>query len=125
MANTFEIEVTIPALPEGKESWQEGDNFTVVVEAPAKEKKPRGQLAGIALEDMTDEQLKREIINANSVLYKAKQRGASAETIAANQTRVDAAYAEKAKRHPVAAAEAEAVAEALEGGVDESSAEER
>ena len=45
---------------------------------------------------MTDEQLKREIINANSVLYKAKQRGASEETIAANQARVDAAKAEKA-----------------------------
>lgn len=85
------------------------------IEAPVKEKKPRGQLAGIALEDMTDEQLKREIINANSVLYKAKQRGASEEVIAANQARVDAAKAEKAKRHPVVAdaVEAEGVAEAL------------
>lgn len=73
-------------------------NETFTIEAPVKEKKPRGQLAGIALEDMTDEQLKREIINANSVLYKAKQRGASEEIIAANQARVDAAKAEKAKR---------------------------
>lgn len=63
-----------------------------------KVKKPRGQLAGIALEDMTDDQLKREIINASSVLYKSKQRGASEELIAANQARLDAAKAEKAKR---------------------------
>ena len=79
-------------------------------------KKPRGQLAGIALADMTDEQLKREIINANSVLYKAKQRGASDEVIAANQARVDAAKAEKAKRTPVVeetTPEADGVAEAL------------
>ena len=78
-------------------------NGTFEVEAPAPVKKPRGQLAGIALEDMTDDQLKREIINANSVLYKAKQRGASEEVIAANQARVDAAKAEKAKRQPAVA----------------------
>ena len=89
-----------------------GETFEV-----EKVKKARGQLAGIALEDMTDEQLKREIINANSVLYKAKQRGAAEEVIAANQARVDAAKAEKAKRTPVVETEvpdAEAVAEALD-----------
>ena len=85
------------------------------IEAPAKEKKPRGQLAGIALEDMTDDQLKREIINAGSVLYKAKQRGASEEIINANQARLDAAKAEKAKRAPVLVAEAvEAIPEDAE-----------
>ena len=109
----FTVEVTVP------EGLTAGDTFTVEVEAPKKEKKPRGQLAGIALADMTDEQLKREIINANSVLYKAKQRGASEETIAANQARVDAAKAEKARRMPVAAvAEAPAVADALEGSAE-------
>ena len=77
---------------------------TMEVELPEKQKH-RGQLAGIAIEDMTDDQLKREIINANSVLYKAKQRGASEEIIAKNQARLDAAKAEKAKRQPVAAAE--------------------
>lgn len=92
MANTFTVEVTVP------EGLTAGDTFEIEVEAPTPVKKPRGQLHGIALEDMTDEQLKREIINANSVLYKAKQRGASEETIAANQARVDAAKAEKAKR---------------------------
>lgn len=116
MAKTFTVEVTIPELPEGKKKWEVGDTFTVEVEAPAKEKKPRGQLAGIALEDMTDEQLKREIINANSVLYKAKQRGAAEETIAANQARVDAAKAEQAKRQGTkAVATAPAVEAALEG----------
>ena len=109
----FTVEVTVP------EGLTAGDTFTVEVEAPKIEKKPRGQLAGIALADMTDEQLKREIINANSVLYKAKQRGASEETIAANQARVDAAKAEKARRMPVAAvAEAPAVADALEGSTE-------
>ena len=110
MAKKFEVEVTVP------EGLSAGDKFTIEVEAPVPEKKPRGQLAGIALEDMTDEQLKREIINANSVLYKAKQRGASEETIAANQARVDAAKAEKAKRAGTPAeSEAPNVEAAMEG----------
>ena len=110
MAKTFEVEVTVP------EGLSAGDKFTIEVEAPVPEKKPRGQLAGIALEDMTDEQLKREIINANSVLYKAKQRGASEETIAANQARVDAAKAEKAKRAGTPAeSDAPNVESAMEG----------
>lgn len=100
MAKSFEV--TCPHCGE-----------TYEVEVPALEKR-RGQLYGIALEDMTDEQLKREIINANSVLYKAKHRGASEETIAANQARVDAAKAEKAKRNP---APAEEPAEDAEDGV--------
>lgn len=86
---------------------------TYEVEVPEMPKR-RGQLFGIALSEMTDEQLKREIINANSVLYKAKQRGASEETIAANQARVDAAKAEKAKRHPVVEETEEATEEATE-----------
>lgn len=61
----------------------------------------RGKLAGLTLEDMNDEQLKREITNAKSVLYKATQRGAALETLEINQARVDAAEAEKAKRAPV------------------------
>ena len=109
MAKTFEI--TCPHCGE-----------VLTVEAPVAEKK-RGQLYGIAIEDMTDEQLKREIINANSVLYKAKQRGASAEVIAANQARVDAAKAEKAKRHPVVTDTTDAVAEVAEA-IDEAVAAE-
>lgn len=60
----------------------------------------RGQLAGLELETMSDEQLKRELVNAKSVLYKAEQRKAAIETIEKNQARVDAAVAEKAKRTP-------------------------
>lgn len=60
----------------------------------------RGKLAGIDLADMTDEELKREIINSKSVLYKAQKREASPETIEQNQARVDAAIAEKDKRTP-------------------------
>lgn len=116
MAKTFEVEVTVP------EGMSAGDKFTIEVEAPVVEKKPRGQLAGIALEDMTDEQLKREIINANSVLYKAKQRGATEETIAANQARVDAAKAEKAKRAGTPAeSDAPNVEAAMEGNTETAS----
>lgn len=113
MAKAFEVEVTVP------EGLSAGDTFTITVEAPKKVTAPRGQLAGIALEDMTDEQLKREIINAGSVLYKATKRGADAETIAKNQARLDAAKAEKAKRHPVVEA-----TEVSEGDIDADTAEE-
>lgn len=106
MGKTFEVEVTVP---EGKVA---GDTFTIEVEAPAAEPKKRGQLNGIALEDMTDEQLKVELINSKSVLYKATKRGADADTIAKNQARVDAATAEKAKRG--SAAKTETVEEAKE-----------
>ncbi|MNB69333.1 hypothetical protein D3C75_158610 [compost metagenome] len=76
------------------------ENLEAIANKPVQTSIRRGQLSGLSLEDMTDEQLKREIINANSVLYKAVQRKASAETIAKNQARVDAAKAEKAKREP-------------------------
>lgn len=98
-------------------------NETFLVEVPVAEKR-RGQLFGIALEDMTDEQLKREIINAGSVLYKAKQRGASEEIIAKNQARLDAAKAEKAKRHPVVEATDETTDSPDENVYDESAAAE-
>jgi hypothetical protein len=92
MAKKFLVEVTLPR------DMKAGETFTIEVEKPVSEKGSRGQLAGIPLEEMSDEQLKRETINANSVLYKAKQRGASEEIIAKNQARVDAVNAEKAKR---------------------------
>lgn len=73
----------------------------ITIERPAPQR--RGALAGIALEEMTDDQLKIEIRNAKSVLYKAEKRNAPAETILNNQARVDAAMAEKAKREPAPA----------------------
>ena len=116
MGKSVTLELTVP------EGLVAGDVFTVEVELPTPEKKQRGQLAGIPLEEMTDEQLKRELINASSVLYKAKQRGAAPETIAVNEARVEAAKAEKAKRAPVMA---EAIdAPNLEAAMDEEVAEE-
>lgn len=95
MSRKFNVEVIIP------EGLKAGDAFTLEVEVPSEDKKPRGQLSGLTLAEMTDEQLKREIVNAGSVLYKATQRNADPNTIKANQTRLDAAKAEKAKRAPV------------------------
>lgn len=94
MGKKFRVEVSVP------EGLKAGDKFLVEIEIPDAEKRARGQLHGIPLEEMTDDQLKREIVNAGSVLYKAKQRGASEEIIAANQIRLDAAKAEKEKREP-------------------------
>lgn len=116
MARTITVEVEAP------KNLKAGELFSIEVELPKPERKQRGQLAGIALEDMTDEQIKRELINANSVLYKAKQRGASEETIAANQARVDAANAEKAKR--AAANQPENVEEVAEVPTDSETATE-
>ena len=98
--NTLTVTVTVP------EGAKAGDTFDVEVELP--KKAPRGQLAGIALEGMTDEQLKRELINAGSVLYKAIKRGASDETIRVNQERVDAAKAERDRRIAAVRAEKDA-----------------
>jgi hypothetical protein len=63
----------------------------ITIERPAPIK--RGMLLGVELADMTLVQLKREKINAGSVLYKATKRGAPAELIAKNQARVDAVKA--------------------------------
>lgn len=90
------------------------DKLEEIVSQPARGNVRRGQLAGLSLTEMTDEQLKREIINANSVLYKAQKRGASEDTIAKNQARVDAANAEKAARPSFAKAEKAAPSEEAE-----------
>jgi hypothetical protein len=96
MDKKFRVEVTVP------EGLSAGDKFVMEVEIPAPEKKPRGVLAGLTLDQMTDEQLRREIINAASVLYKAKQRNADEKIIAANELRLAAARAEKERRAPTA-----------------------
>ena len=84
-----------------------GEEFEV--EVP---KAKRGALAGLTLEEMTLDQLKREKINANSVLYKAKKNGASEERIAANQERLDNVLAAiAAKKAELKAAEPEEVVE--------------
>lgn len=113
MGKTFTVEIAAP------KNLKEGELFEVEVEAPAVEKKPRGVLAGLTLEEMTPEQLKRETINAKSVLYKATQRGAAEETIAANQARVDAVEAEKEKRGMNIAKAKKEDAPNLEAGLEE------
>lgn len=123
-AKKFEVEVTVP------EGLSAGDVFKIVVEAPELPKRERGVLNGIALEDMTDEQLKREITNSKSVLYKATKREADQEVIDKAQTRVDAAMAEKAKRTATAApagvpaGSVASVEEDTEEVIDEETAEE-
>lgn len=104
-----------------------GEDFEV--EAPKQVKTPRGCLAGIPLEEMTYEQLKREKINAGSVLYKAKKRNAPEETIAQNQERYDAVSALLAEKRAEMKAEKEAAkaaakAEAAEAEVEEDAATE-
>lgn len=89
------------------------ESLKEIASTPAAAGKRRGQLAGLDITEMTDEQLKREKINATSVLYKAKQRGAGEDTIAKNQARVDAVNAELEKRKPATAPVTEG--EATEG----------
>lgn len=108
MAKLIELEVEAP------KNLKAGEKFTVEVAIPTAPRAPRGMLAGIALEDMTLDQLKRELINAKSVLYKAKLRGAPEQTIKANEERVAAAEAMRAKR----------LAEAQEVQVEEEEEEE-
>lgn len=85
-------------------------NQNFEVELPKKERKRTGAVVGIALADMTDEQLKIEIRNARSVLNKAIKRGASEDTISINQARVDAALAERDSRKFVEGTDEEAAA---------------
>jgi hypothetical protein len=74
---------------------------------PTKAKSLSGSLAGIALEDMTIEQLKQEKRNAKSVLYKSEKAGRPVESLIPKQERVDAVEAMLALR--VAAAKPEEV----------------
>lgn len=97
-------------------------NGKIIIEVPAPQR--RGQLAGLDILEMSDEQLKREIINAKSVLYKAKKRGAGADTIAKNQARVDAVMAEKAKRDALKVPAQPATEAAVEGVITTPVAEE-
>ena len=48
----------------------------------------------------TKEELKREIINAGSVLYKAQKRGADEEVIERNKARLEAAKALMNEKYP-------------------------
>lgn len=115
MGKKVVIELVVP------EGLKEGDTFRAEVELPEVKKAIRGKGAttsGKTPAEMTDEELKRELINANSVLYKAKQRQASEETINVNQARVDAAKAEKEKRAPVIVTVDKVIEDEAEAEVD-------
>jgi hypothetical protein len=108
------------AMPRTMEVMCPGCKGVFEVEIPKATKTPREPKVVIPVEEMTDEQLKKECINANSVLYKAKQRGASEEVIAAAQARADKAAAERASRKALAkAAKAEEAAPEATAEVDE------
>lgn len=91
MANKkLRVNVTVP------EGFQPGDTFMIEVEIPGR----RAQREVKPIEEMTKEELKREIINAGSVLYKAQKRGAAEEIIQKNQERLDAAKALMVEKFP-------------------------
>lgn len=92
MANKkLRVNVTVP------EGFQPGDTFMIEVEIPGG-RRVKHDIKPI--DEMTKEELKREIINAGSVLYKAKKRGAAEEIIKNNQERLDAAKALMAEKFP-------------------------
>ena len=92
MAKTFQIEVEVP------HGLKAGDRFAISVEAPATPKTKKTKIANIPLEQMTMEQLKKERVNARSVLYKATRRD-DKEAIAHATERVNKVAKEIAKRH--------------------------
>lgn len=93
MANAKKLRVNV-TVPEG---FAPGDTFVIEVEVPAGRGRTRNTKP---IEEMTREELKREIINAGSVLYKAQKRGADEDVIAKNQERLDAAKALMAEKFP-------------------------
>ena len=93
MAAQKKLRVTV-TVPEG---FNPGDQFMIEVDVPQGQGRVRNTKA---IEEMTKEELKREIINANSVLYKAQKRGADQEIIDKNQQRLDAAKALMAEKFP-------------------------
>ena len=84
MAGVKKLRVNV-TVPEG---YAPGDTFVIEVEVPS----ARGRQRTVKpIDEMTQEELKREIINAGSVLYKAQKRGADEEIIERNKARLEAA----------------------------------
>ena len=82
----------------------------------------RGAVVGIALSDMTVDQLKIEYRNANSVAYKSKKANKNPDTIAKSAARLEAVKAEMelrgiqpTSRGPVAV-DAQAIAKLIAAG---------
>lgn len=118
------LEKIVSGAPDGT-TYTKEEVLAAITNIKNNKGKNRGVLAGIAVSDMTDEQLKIELRNANSVLYKAKKRGADAELITKHEQRVEAAKAEIASRKPaVEATEGEVTETASEGVYQEPTEEE-
>lgn len=75
-------------------AYAEGETISFDYEVP-KSESTRGIVAGIPLDEMTDDQLKIEYRNANSVYYKTKKAGKDTTKSGA---RLDACKAEMEKR---------------------------
>lgn len=91
LASKFRINVTVP------EGMQPGDTFQIEVTTPELPTQKR-IINNKPVEEMTDEELKREIINANSVYYKAKQKTDDESVLEPKLARLEAAKAEREKR---------------------------
>lgn len=92
MANKkLRVNVTVP------EGFKPGDTFMLEVDIPGGR---RAQRDIKPIDEMTKEELKREIINAGSVLYKSQKRGAAEEIIQKNKERLDAARALMTEKFP-------------------------
>lgn len=95
-----------------------GETVTFDYEIP-KSEGIRGIVAGIPLDEMTDDQLKIEYRNANSVFYKTKKAGKDATKA---ETRLNACKAEMEKRgiqptaRGTAAVDAVAIANLIKNG---------
>ena len=79
MGNKVQIEIEVP------HGLQAGDRFVIDVEQPMVPRLKKTRLANVPLEQMTIPQLKRELINARSVLYKAQARGDEAKVLDATK----------------------------------------
>ena len=101
--------------------YKAGDEIEFNYEIP-KGEGTRGALAGLALTDMDDDQLKIEYRNANSVWYKAKKANKSPDVIAKNEERLEAVKAEMEKRgiqptsRAAATLDAKSIADAIIAG---------
>lgn len=91
MGKKFQIEIEVP------HGLKAGDRFVVDVDVPAAPNVKKSRIVNVPLSQMTMEQLKREKINAKSVLSKAIRRDDNIAVIEATK-RVNRVAAEIANR---------------------------
>lgn len=107
-ARTYaQLEKTVSEAAEGT-TYTKEEILAAITNIKDNKGKNRGALAGIAVEDMDLDQVKIELRNANSVLYKAKKRDADAELISQHEARVEKAKARLNELKPAAPAKEEA-----------------